>query len=144
MRCYRRGLSMSSRYEREIEEILQKSNWRPSPGTALVEGVRSVRGRLSVGSLLGSTVGKLSPTILIALSAGLGLVTLALQGSMPGLRLVLIVSALVFFLLAFVVGFIARRATQPKNWRGRYIDDQPPSIDDWMRRIRGQGPRDDR
>jgi hypothetical protein len=135
---------MSSRYEREIDEILERSNWRPSRGAMLADGVRSLRDKLAIGPLLASSAGRLSPTILIALSAGFGLLALALQGSMPELRLVLVVAAIVSFLLAFAVSFLARRSASPKNWRGRDLGDQPPSIDEWMRRIRGQRPGDDR
>ncbi len=93
--------------------------------------------------MLARAVGGISPTILIGASAALALLAVALQGSVVGLLLPLVVASVFCFLLAFVAGAIARRAARPQNWRGRYVGDQPPSFDDWMRRIRGKDPRDE-
>jgi hypothetical protein len=135
---------LHSKYEREIDEILRRSNWAPRRTHGLSSKVRRWGGRLAFGSMVARAAGSISPTLLIGLSAGLALLAVALQGITPDARLPLVVASVVCFLLAFVVGAVARRAARSQNWRGTYLGDQPPSFDDWLRRIRGNGPRKER
>ena len=134
---------MRSKYEQEIDEILQRSNWEPSGPHALSSRVRRWGGRVALGSMIATAAARVSPTLLIGLSAGLALLAVASDGILPEARLPLVVASVMCFLFAFVASAVARRTARPLNWRGRYVGGEPQSLDDWLRRIRGKGPRDE-
>ncbi len=129
---------MPSKYEREIEEILERSHWEPNRLATLPGDVRRRLSLFAPGVLLGLVATRVSSTALIAVSAILALLVLIVPGSTAQIRLPLVLASITCFLLALVVGAIARRASRRHNWRGRDLSDQPPSFDEWLRRIRGK------
>ncbi len=129
---------MPSKYEREIEEILERSRWEPNRLATLPVSVRRRISLFSPGVLVGLFARRASSTILIGVSVALALLVVLLPGQVSQLRLPLVLTSLACFVLALIVGAISRRASRRHNWRGRDLDDRPPSLDEWLRRLRGK------
>lgn len=110
------------RYEREIEEILQRIE--PSLPKPRAAGPK----RPALGSGQGRSLsllrlaGRLDPGRVMLWGFGLFLLALLLQGGSPGLARPVALLGGVLLVLAYVLSFTNLGARPEKRWRGRTID----------------------
>ena len=121
---------MSSKYEKEIEEILKRAEDvlpkdRSEPATKEPEKVGSSR----LSRLTGGRGFKISAGKLMLASFALLLLAMIVGATGIGNVVYLVVAGLILFVIAYALFFV--RPSPPsgyeKRWRGRLIEDRPPS-----------------
>ena len=125
---------MAERYQREIEEILEKA------GDARPKGSRSHGPKRSslalIGSVLGSALGgkklSLSPGRLMLIAVVLLLTALVLQASSAGFVAPLLLVGFILFIVAYGMFFVKPWPTSAKRWRGRVVEYE----ESWLQRVR--------
>ncbi len=125
---------MSQRYQREIEEILDQVNaeapaekgGRPvrSPADQASPPRRSRGGRRGLLSLI--PIG-ISPGRLLLTGIVLLLAAMVLRSAIPGIAGPLTWTGVGLFIAAYVIFFTRPRRSIERRWRGRSIEDGPPS-----------------
>ena len=124
---------MAERYQREIEEILEKVE-----SDAVLPRVRPTRQAgpatrffRSLGQRLGRPRLGVSPGRLMLVSLALLLSALVVNMVQPGLVAFFLWGALVVFLVAYALFFIRPSDRYEKRWRGRPVESARPSL--WSR-----------
>ena len=118
---------MSDKYEKEIEEILERAENvlpkdRSRPQTQRADPVEESSGPLS--RLAGGRRLKISAGKLMIISFGLLLLALILGATSLGFVLPLVVAGLVLFVVAYALFFVRPSSgSSEKRWRGRVIEE---------------------
>ena len=116
---------MSERYQREIEEILDKIGELPR-GKAKPKKQGFLRTMLTaIGRFLGGRGWNLSPGRIMLGSLVLLLLALIFRASMPGMVAPIAWAAVVLFILGYALFFINPHASYEKRWRGQPIESTP-------------------
>ena len=123
---------MSERYQREIDEILNKIGDLPPHSAGAKK--RSFFGAMlaAIGGFLGGRGWNLSPGRIMLGSVVLLLVALLFRASMPGLVAPIAWAAVVIFILGYALFFIQPHPSYERRWRGRPIEGPPT----WRERFR--------
>ncbi len=125
------------RYEREIEEILQRLEPRlPKPRAAAPRRPALGPGRGRSWSLL-RLAGGLDPGRVMLWSFGILLLALLLQGGNPGMARPVALLGGILLLAAYVLSFTNTGARREMRWRGRTIDLSRPRspLGEWLWRL---------
>ena len=117
---------MSAKYQREIEEILNKIE---EPLLHRAQGKKQSYTRAALGGIgqfLGGRSWNLSPGRIMVSSVLLLLVALLFKASMPGfLGPAIAWGAIVLFILGYALFFIKPGSPYEKRWRGQPIETSP-------------------
>lgn len=129
-----------SRIEREVLEILERSESEKPPVTDLVrwKAEQQRRQHEVQARRLGDQIReRATPGMLLLFGLLLAVMVFVFRHSSPGLARVAAIAALICLIAPFIIGF--RRPSQPagpKKWRGREValgDDEPSPIDQLKR-----------
>ncbi len=127
---------MSSKYQREIEEILEQAGELKSPG--LPKRPRRSLGRLmllQIGQSIGGKDWSIKPGRLMLVAIGLLVAALVVRATAPGLTGPLAWSGLLLFIVAYGMFFIRPRNRVERRWRGQPLDRDEES---WWDRFKGR------
>ena len=127
---------MSSKYKREIEEILEQAGELNSPG--LPKRRRRSLGRLmllQIGQSIGGKDWSIKPGRLMLVAIGLLVAALVVRATAPGLTGPLAWSGLLLFIVAYGMFFIRPRNRVERRWRGQPLDRDEGS---WWDRFKGK------
>lgn len=127
---------MAEKYQREIEEILQKTDGSDgAPSRPKPRHSGPVRRFFSVlGTRLGHRRLAFSPGKLMLVSLALLLSALLVSRVAPGMvGGILLWGALVVFIAAYALFFIRPGGRHEKRWRGRVIEERRPGPTLWAR-----------
>jgi hypothetical protein len=116
---------MPEKYEREIEEILQRSSFqppRPKPRSGWLAGFVAEGKQLSAD---------LSPLKLLAFGVILALAGYFTGDYLPTVGGLISLLAVVFLVSGFVLEIRRRRYHRPPSWRGRRLDEPINYRDVW-------------
>ena len=129
---------MSERYQREIEEILDKIG-ELSRGRAKPKKRGFFRTMLTAaGRFLGGRGWNLSPGRIMLGSLVLLLLALIFRASMPGMVAPIAWAAVVLFILGYALFFINPHASNEKRWRGQLIETVPSWWERFLRWVKGR------
>lgn len=129
---------MSERYQREIEEILDKIEELPL-GRAKAKRRGFPRAVLAaVGRFLGGRGWGLSPGRIMLGSLVLLLVALLFRTSMPGMVAPIAWAAVVLFILGYALFFINPHTSYERRWRGQTVENTPGRWERFRRWVRNR------
>ena len=123
---------MSSKYQREIEEILKQAGELSAP--ARPKPARKSLGRLmllQIGQSVGGKDWSIKPGRVMLVAIGLLVSALVVRTAAPGLTAPLAWSGLLLFIVAYGMFFMRPRNRVEKRWRGQPIDQTEESL--WER-----------
>lgn len=112
-----------SRIEREVLEILERTDNEKPPVTDLVKWKAQSQRRQrqqQVGEVMHGLRDRLTPGILLVLGVVLSVVALVARHSTPGLARFAAIAAVICLIVPFIMVFRRpEQPTGPKRWRGR-------------------------